>query len=271
MHRFSGDKPLTDALELMYNEGVTSIPVLDNQRNVIGNISQVDVRVSHPLFRRACKRSLTLRLQLLTKTTSLPLLRSTCIHFISVILSERGVNDGKDSFPVFHVSPVSTLAHTVAKLVATRSHRMWIVDVPSPSTSGPPTPIHQPAVFHLPSHGTGSSGHTATHHAPSAPGFAAGAGAHHAPSISASSLPGYQMSGRLSGVVSLTDILNLYAKASGLNPHDPTEIRRARRRSSSSSLRRSVDSVRSSISADPGGSGILGRSPSMRGAETAKR
>lgn len=44
--RPSGDKPLTDALELMNNEGVTSLPVLDAQNNVIGNISHVDVRVS---------------------------------------------------------------------------------------------------------------------------------------------------------------------------------------------------------------------------------
>ena len=33
--RNSGDKPLTDALELMNNEGITSLPVLDNQNNVI--------------------------------------------------------------------------------------------------------------------------------------------------------------------------------------------------------------------------------------------
>lgn len=43
---FSGDKPLAAALELMNNEGVSSLPVLDSQHNVIGNISQVDVRVS---------------------------------------------------------------------------------------------------------------------------------------------------------------------------------------------------------------------------------
>lgn len=42
----SGDKPLTDALELMNNEGITSLPVVDHQQNVIGNISHVDVRVS---------------------------------------------------------------------------------------------------------------------------------------------------------------------------------------------------------------------------------
>jgi hypothetical protein len=67
------------------------------------------------------------------------------------------------------------------------------------------------------------------------------------PAISAASLPGAGMSGRLSGVVSLTDILNLFARASGLNPNDPDETRRHRRRSSSSSLARgSLDSVRSS-------------------------
>ena len=67
------------------------------------------------------------------------------------------------------------------------------------------------------------------------------------------------MSGRLSGVVSLTDILNLFARASGLQPSDPEEARRARRGSSASSRsgvsgrgvfteqRGSLDSARSSV------------------------
>lgn len=42
----NGDRPLQDALRLMHNEGITSLPVLDHQRNVVGNISHVDVRVS---------------------------------------------------------------------------------------------------------------------------------------------------------------------------------------------------------------------------------
>ena len=33
---------------LMNNEGVTSLAVVDNQRNVIGNISNVDVKVCFP-------------------------------------------------------------------------------------------------------------------------------------------------------------------------------------------------------------------------------
>ena len=63
-------------------------------------------------------------------------------------------------------------------------------------------------------------------------------------------MPGQHMSGRLSGVISLTDILNLFAKASGLHPTDPEEARRRRRGSSSSSrsgIRGSLDSARSSV------------------------
>ncbi|PVH96583.1 hypothetical protein DM02DRAFT_617126 [Periconia macrospinosa] len=265
----NGDKPLATALELMNNEGVTSLPVLDAQNNVIGNISHVDVR-------------------LLTKSTSLPLLRSSCIHFISVILSERGVDDGQDSFPVFHITPFSTLAHTVAKLVATRSHRMWVVDAPSPASSGPPTPAATPAVFlpsphsPTPSISAPSSMSNSASSLPANPTIAAGnptvpvafnspnpthlaaSSTAVAPAISASAIPtqGGSMSGRLSGVISLTDILNLFARASGLHPHDPDEARRARRRSSSSSMRRSMDSSRSeSMGRSIGGlGGMLGSS-----------
>ena len=208
---------MKEALKLMNNEGVTSLAVLDNHDCVIGNISNVDVR-------------------LLTKSSSAPLLENTCIHFISVILSTRGMIDGKDSYPVFHVSPYSTLAHTVAKLVATKAHRMWIVDSPSPSSSGPPTPAAQPAVLHLPQTSGPQSMPPLHHHTSTSS------------TVSASALPGVHMSGRLSGVVSLTDVLNLFAKVSGLHPLDPEETRRLRRRSSSSSIvRGSMDSARSSV------------------------
>lgn len=67
----NGDKPVADALRLMHSQGITSLPVLDSHRNVCGNISHVDVR-------------------LLTDTSAIPLLSSSCLHFIGVILSERG-------------------------------------------------------------------------------------------------------------------------------------------------------------------------------------
>lgn len=41
----NGDKPLKEALQLMNDEGITSLPVLDSHKNVVGNISHVDVKV----------------------------------------------------------------------------------------------------------------------------------------------------------------------------------------------------------------------------------
>lgn len=189
----NGDRPLKDALLLMHSEGITSLPVLDNHKNVIGNISHVDIK-------------------LLTNTSALPLLDSSCIHFITVILSERGMNDGQDSYPVFHVNPTSTLAHTVAKLVATRSHRMWMVDAPSPSSSIPASPHLGPSVTAPPPVLSQLSTPTAgPPYTPAQPNV----------SVSASTLPGATLGGHLNGVVSLTDVLNLFARVSGLNPLDP--------------------------------------------------
>lgn len=232
----NGDKPLKEALVLMNNESLTSLAVVDNHYNVIGNISNVDVK-------------------LLTKASSAPLLDNTCIHFITVILSTRGMNDGKDSFPVFHVSPYSTLAHTVAKLVATTAHRMWVTTPPSPSPtpSLPSTPsVQNPSMSssslsitsaHTPSHPTPpiTLSHPAVSHPPSSVASFPQAQPpilplSTTPTVSASALPGAAMSGRLSGVVSLSDILNLFARASGLHPGDLDEARRMRRRSSSGSV-----------------------------------
>lgn len=226
----NGDKPLAEALQIMNNEGISSVAVVDNHTNVVGNISVTDVK-------------------LLTRSSSLPLLHNTCTHFISVILSTRGLVDGKDSFPVFHVNPGSTLAHTVAKVVATKSHRLWITDPLSPSSSGPPTPSHSSVHLPLPTNsGTTQSPPSPTPNSTNlqAPNYSAPhlpsppqqyiSATHAAPSIPASALPGARLSGRLVGVVSLTDVLNLHARASGLSPADPAESRSRRRRSSSSSV-----------------------------------
>ncbi|KAI0097471.1 hypothetical protein GGR51DRAFT_541111 [Nemania sp. FL0031] len=216
----NSDSPLADALTLMNQEGLTSVAVVDNGLNVVGNISTADVR-------------------LLISAASLPLFQNTCMHFVSVILSERGVEQGKDSFPVFYVNPYSTLAHTVAKLVATHSHRMWVVESASPSPSAPSTPSLAPTVFVSNSTPSSQSAVTGTHYPPHP--------SHPSPSVPASALPGSHLSGRLTGVVTLTDILNLFAKSTGLNPSDPSEQRARRRRSSSSSIRPSIDSSRPSI------------------------
>ena len=113
----NGEEPLIMALYKMFIERISSIAVVDNQYNLIGNISVTDVK--H-----------------VTRTSQYPLLHKTCRHFISIILNSRGLETGKDSFPIFHVYPTSSLARTLAKLVATRSHRLWIVQPPETSQSG---------------------------------------------------------------------------------------------------------------------------------------
>src|SRR5271169_38097 len=92
----------------MISRSISSIAVLDPNKCLVGNISLTDV-------------------QYVARTSSAHLLRATCAHFLSVIKFEQGVRDGQDQVPVFAVYPSTTLASTVAKLVATRAHRMWIV------------------------------------------------------------------------------------------------------------------------------------------------
>lgn len=236
----SADATLAEALVLMSNEGLTSLAVVDNGFNVVGNISTTDVR-------------------LLTSAASMPLLQSSCMHFITVTLSERGMEKGRDSVPVFYVSPYSTLAHTVAKLCATRSHRMWVVESASPSPSAPATPLLGPVSgAAVTTTTTTTSGATATTSDSASPSvstiYPLQSSAPPSPlplsttptfspssSVPAAALPGAHLSGRLTGVISLTDILNLFARSSGLHPSDPGEQRARRRRSSSSSIRPSLD------------------------------
>lgn len=211
----NSDAPLSDALTLMSNEGLTSVAVVDNGLNVVGNISTKDVR--H-----------------LTSSSNAHLLNLSCMNFVSVILNERGVEKGRDVFPVFYVNPYSSLAHTVGKLVATRSHRVWVVESASPSPSAPATPLIGPQGF--------------TSSVPPPPP-ASGAPPSPVPTsaVPASAMAGARLSGRLSGVISLTDVLNMFARSTGLNPSDPGEQRARRRRSSSSSVRPSLDSSRASL------------------------
>ena len=209
----SSDAPLTRALILMHEEGVSSIAVVDNGKHVVGNISTRDVR-------------------LLTSSGSVVLLGASCMHFIALSLNEQGVEEGRDAVPVFHVNPYSTLAHTIAKVVATRSRRMWVVESESPSPHPSGSPLLGPQSFI--SNGL----------APQTPGSISPLPS---PGIPASAMAGRRISGKLDGVVSLTDILNIFAKHTGLQPMDPSEQRARRRRSSSSAGRPRMDSLRGSF------------------------
>ncbi|CCF59264.1 hypothetical protein KAFR_0G02300 [Kazachstania africana CBS 2517] len=201
----NGDEPLIMALHKMFVEGISSIAVVDNQYNLIGNISVTDVK--H-----------------VTRTSQYPLLHKNCRHFISVVLNSRGLETGKDSFPIFHVYPTSSLARTIAKLVATRSHRLWIVQPPeSSSTNTIPTATSTSSSIHTPSHS-------------------------HSPSPLMTAIDDKKLSipttpnlfekeyrtGKLIGVVSLSDIINLFSRKNNHDNHnesmdtDPQSARKQR-------------------------------------------
>ena len=196
----------------MTSRGISSIAVVDSQKMLVGNISIVDV-------------------QYVARTSSAHLLRSTCAHFLSVIKFEQGVRDGQDQVPVFAVYPTTTLAATIAKLVATRAHRMWIVGSDN---------HHQPGII---SPVPLSPMNSATPHLPVAqtPPPTHPVGPSQTPPLGATT-PGLMM-GKLQGVVSLTDVLNLFARVEGLKPANTTEARANRRRSSSSSTATSVSAT----------------------------
>jgi CBS domain-containing protein len=205
----NADARVIVALETMTSRGISSIAVVDSQKMLVGNISIVDV-------------------QYVARTSSAHLLRSTCAHFLSVIKFEQGVRDGQDQVPVFAVSHSTTLAGTVAKLVATRAHRMWIVGNDQSGTTSPPTSTTtSPITPHLP-----IAPSAPTPHVP------------HSVTPPLGAIPPSLMMGKLQGVVSLTDILNLFARIEGLNPSEPTEARQNRRRSSSSSTATSTSERR---------------------------
>lgn len=207
-----GDQLLIEAFMKMHNLKISSLAVVDRNYRLLGNISVTDVR----LVSRSSKSELLFR---------------PCLHFISVILNSRGIENGQDSFPIFHVTPSSSLARTIAKLVATKAHRLWIVQPDTPATA----PANQTATPISPTP-------TAMHPSSSSVSSELSANA------SASVVQEKEITnGKLIGVLSLTDILSVLAKSLGKNYVDPNIARQQRRRSSSSASSRtsgSLDQVR---------------------------
>lgn len=219
------DQPLIEALNKMYSERVTSLAVIDRSKLLIGNISIVDVKN-------------------VTSSKNSHLLFKTVLNFISYNLSQKGIEQGQDQFPIFHVNNSSSLGRVIAKLVATQSHRLWIVEQsrPSGSVSGsvsgpghspgsPPTPTTIETALSEHSH---SHSHGHGHGSPGTPTNTPNSG-----------IPinenNYGLPGKLIGVVTLTDILGLFAASKGRKT-DPTAARNQRRRSSTSTTRSSMDS-----------------------------
>ncbi|CAH1762086.1 4661_t:CDS:10 [Entrophospora sp. SA101] len=86
-----------------------SVAIIDSEGMLIGNISMTDVKY-------------------IIRSYSHSLMWKTCQKFVSHVRSIQGLEDGQDRYPVFDVRTTSTLGYTIAKLTATKAHRVWVVD-----------------------------------------------------------------------------------------------------------------------------------------------
>ncbi|KAG0170996.1 cell separation during budding [Apophysomyces sp. BC1034] len=101
------ESSVLDALSQMSHHGISSVAVIGNGGVVLGNISMTD----HVM-----------------KSYRHQLLWNTCFQFVGVVRTQQGIIDGQDRLPVFDVRPDTTLGFTIAKLLATKAHRIWVTD-----------------------------------------------------------------------------------------------------------------------------------------------
>lgn len=192
-----GDQSLIEALQKMFYERVSSLAVIDRNKCLVGNISIVDVKN-------------------VSSTKNSHFLFKPVTNFISYNLSQKGIERGQDQFPIFHVSKLSSLGRVIAKLVATQSHRLWVVESRSS------------AVYTNPGTAGTSTVETALAEAPAMQ-------------------PDSGRPGVLVGVVTLTDILGLFAHHKTGVKIDPLTARNNRRRSSTSTTRSSFESSHANV------------------------
>jgi len=103
------DALVLDALSIMSKNGVSSLAVVNQMGMLLGNISMTDVKHVMKSFRHL-------------------LLWKTCFQFVGIVRSKQGMDDGQDRYPIFDVRHESTLGFTIAKLIATKAHRVWVTD-----------------------------------------------------------------------------------------------------------------------------------------------
>ncbi|EPZ31435.1 CBS-domain-containing protein [Rozella allomycis CSF55] len=108
----NSEAPVLEALSLMSAKGISSVAVVDagSGESLVGNISMTDIKY-------------------ILKQNRYSRLWQTCSHFVSLVLTQEGLqNEGKDRFPVFEVTLKSSLGFAMRKIIATKSHRVWIID-----------------------------------------------------------------------------------------------------------------------------------------------
>ncbi|KAI0287491.1 hypothetical protein BC826DRAFT_1044152 [Russula brevipes] len=153
-----------DAMRMMSEMGVSSVAVLEEEGgSLLSAISVTDIG------------------QTVVPSQSNQILTTPIQQLVSQVKMPQGWTDGADRYPVYSVFPSSTLAYTIEKLLATNSHRLFVISE-SPGSASPSAGVRR----------------------------------------------------NLSGVVSIVDVLSLFARIANIPDVDPGRMRRHRRASSAS-------------------------------------
>ncbi|KAI0690806.1 hypothetical protein BC835DRAFT_1362981 [Cytidiella melzeri] len=106
-----------DVMRLMSDCGVSSVAVIEEEGGtLLSAVSVTDIG------------------KLVVPSQSKTILSMPLNQFISLIKEPDGSTDGVDKYPVYSVSPASTLLYTMQKILATNSHRLFVSDEYTPST-----------------------------------------------------------------------------------------------------------------------------------------
>jgi len=98
-----------DALKALHTNGLSSIALTDSKNLLTANLSVADFKY-------------------LLQRDQLDALHLTCKLFVQEVrICKDRENDFKTTLPVFVVTKDSTLFHTLGKLIATKTHRLWVV------------------------------------------------------------------------------------------------------------------------------------------------
>lgn len=113
------DTPLLQAISLLEHHQISSLAITDADTRLVGNLSVADLKY-------------------LAQDPTL-ILQRTCREFVQAIRLLQGARQGQDRAAVFSVRPQATLRYALTKLIATKTHRVWITE----SAKRPPdsTPI----------------------------------------------------------------------------------------------------------------------------------
>ncbi|KIK46211.1 hypothetical protein CY34DRAFT_800740 [Suillus luteus UH-Slu-Lm8-n1] len=123
-----------DAMRMMSDGGVSSVAVVDDGGGgygagygswggLTGAVSVTDVG------------------KLVVPSQSNQILSAPLHQFVAQIKEPYGSTDGADRYPVYVVLPTSTLSYAIQKLLATNSHRLFVIDPDFEPSSSPGTPM----------------------------------------------------------------------------------------------------------------------------------